>query len=80
MSLMLPQGGWTGTFRFPAVVGEEELVLELLARDGVGVHPGFFFDFPAEGILVVSLLPPPELFAEGIRRTLLRIATHLGAG
>jgi alanine-synthesizing transaminase len=79
MSVMLPEGGWTATLRFPAVIGEEELVLELLARDGVGVHPGFFFDFPVEGILVISLLPPPALFAEGIRRTLLRISTHLGA-
>ena len=77
MSLMPAQGGWSGTLRFPAVVGEEELVLELLARDDVGVHPGFFFDFPIEGVVVVSLLPPPAIFAEGIRRTLRRIATHL---
>ena len=34
------------------------------------VHPGFFFDFPHEAFLVVSLLPPPAIFAEGIRRVM----------
>jgi hypothetical protein len=37
------------------------------------VHPGFFFDFPHEAFLVVSLLPPADVFAEGIRRVLERI-------
>jgi len=77
MSLVLPEGGWNGTLRFPAVVGEEDLALELLSLDSVAIHPGFFFDFPVEGIAVFSLLPPPELFAEGIDRTLRRIARHL---
>jgi hypothetical protein len=29
------------------------------------VHPGYFFDFPHEAFLVVSLLPEPEAFARG---------------
>ena len=77
VSIMLPRGGWSAPLRFPAVVGEEELVLELLVRDGVGMHPGYFFDFPAEGVLVASLLPPPGTFVEGIQRALRRIAAHL---
>jgi hypothetical protein len=36
------------------------------------VHPGFFFDFPHEAFLIVSLLPDPTLFAEGLRRALAR--------
>jgi hypothetical protein len=30
------------------------------------VHPGFFFDFPAEAYLVVSLLPEPADFERGL--------------
>jgi hypothetical protein len=32
------------------------------------VQPGFFFDFEEEAFLVVSLLTPPGIFAEGVRR------------
>jgi aspartate/methionine/tyrosine aminotransferase len=52
---------------------EEELVLELLNRDGVLVHPGYFFDFPREGFLVISLLPGPDVFREGVARLLFRL-------
>jgi hypothetical protein len=61
-------------------VGEEEMVLELLHEDTVAVHPGYFFDFPGEGTLVLSLLPDPDTFAEGVRRVLRRVATHLARG
>jgi aspartate/methionine/tyrosine aminotransferase len=70
-------GGWSAMLRVPAVVGEEDLVLELLHEDRVAVHPGYFFDFPAEGTLVLSLLPEPDTFTEAVRRLLRRIATHL---
>jgi hypothetical protein len=73
-----PQGGWSAVLRVPTVVDEETLVLGLLERDGVAVFPGFFFDFPTEGWLVVSLLPPEELFAEGIRRLLATVERSLG--
>ena len=43
------------------------LVTELVERDGVVVHPGYFFDFPHEAFLVVSLLPEPGEFARGVR-------------
>lgn len=64
--------GWSAVLRVPAIRSEEELVLELLEQDGVLAHPGFFFDFPHEAFLVVSLLPDPALFAEGIRRVVAR--------
>jgi len=66
------QAGWSAVIRTPATRREEELVLDLIDRDGVLVYPGFFFDFAHEVFLVVSLLPEPELFAEGIRRVLER--------
>jgi alanine-synthesizing transaminase len=65
-------GGWSGVLRVPATRSEEELVLELLERDGVLVHPGFFFDFPHEAFLVVSLLVEPAVFAEGVGRLVAR--------
>ncbi|HET8948164.1 MAG TPA: pyridoxal phosphate-dependent aminotransferase [Candidatus Polarisedimenticolia bacterium] len=67
-------GGWTAVLRVPAIRSEEELVLLLLQEDGVLVHPGFFFDFPREAYLVVSLLPPPAEFRAGFERLLRRAA------
>jgi hypothetical protein len=32
------------------------------------IHPGYFFDFATDDFLVLSLLPEPEAFAEGVRR------------
>jgi len=37
-------------------------------REHVLVHPGYFFDFEKEPYIVFSLLPPPDLFEEGIER------------
>ena len=57
-SVLRAEGGWSAVLRVPATRAEESLVLELLEHDGVLVHPGYFFDFPREAFLVVSLLPP----------------------
>ena len=38
-------------------------MLRLLREDGVLTHPGWFFDMPRDGFLVVSLLPEPDTFA-----------------
>ena len=70
--LLRAEGGWYGVLRVPSIMSEEELVLRLLTEDGVLVHPGYFFDFPRESFLVVSLLPPAEQFADGISRILSR--------
>jgi hypothetical protein len=59
--------------RVASTKGEEDLVLELLTLDEVLVHPGFFFDFPHEAFLVLSLLPDPPVLAEGARRVMERV-------
>jgi aspartate/methionine/tyrosine aminotransferase len=59
-------GGWSAVIRVPAIASEEALVLALLEHDRVVVHPGYFFDFPHEAFLVVSLLPEPAVFARGL--------------
>jgi alanine-synthesizing transaminase len=69
VSVLPVGGGWTAVLRVPAVLGEEALALRLLER-GVSVQPGYFFDFPREGCLVLSLLPPRESFREGCARVL----------
>lgn len=66
------EAGWSAVLRVPATRTEEELVMELLDRDGVLVHPGFFFDFAHEAFLVVSLLPGTTAFMDGVRRVLER--------
>jgi aspartate/methionine/tyrosine aminotransferase len=70
--LLHAEGGWYGVLRVPSIVAEEDLVVTLLAEDRVLVHPGYFFDFPHESFLIVSLLPPAEQFLDGISRILSR--------
>jgi hypothetical protein len=52
----------------PRTRTEEEWTLKLLEESDVLVQPGFFFDFESEAFLVLSLLPEPAAFAEGIGR------------
>ncbi|HUS18464.1 MAG TPA: pyridoxal phosphate-dependent aminotransferase [Terriglobales bacterium] len=63
-------GGWYATLRVPATQSDEDLAISLMEKHGVIVHPGHFFDFPADGYLVVSLMTPEEDFREGIKRVL----------
>lgn len=66
-------GGWSAVVQVPSVVPEEDLVGALLSEDGVLVHPGYFFDFPRESFLILSLLPEPDVFVDGLERILARI-------
>lgn len=66
------EAGWSAVLRVPSTRSEEDLVIELLERDSVLVHPGFFFDFPHEAFLVVSLLPETPIFVEAVARVLER--------
>jgi aspartate/methionine/tyrosine aminotransferase len=73
-TLLDVEGGWYATLRVPATRSEESWVLELLEEDGVHVHPGHFFDFEREAYLVLSLLTPEAIFAEGVARMVTRLA------
>jgi len=64
------EGGWYAVLRVPATHSDEDLAIALLDEQSVVVHPGHFYDFPGEGYLVVSLITPAEVLAEGIRRLL----------
>jgi alanine-synthesizing transaminase len=63
-SLLHADGGWSAVLRVPATQSEEDRVCALVERYGVVVHPGYFFDFPSEAFLVLSLLPEPAIFAK----------------
>jgi len=67
-------GGWSAIIRVPAMLAEEQLILELLNREGILAHPGYFFDFQSEAFMVVSLLPPSDVFRDAVAR-LLRFAS-----
>jgi len=69
------EGGWSAVIQVPQLKTEEALVLDLLDKDDVLVHPGYFFDFPREAYLVVSLLIDPKQFDTAIGRVLARAAT-----
>lgn len=73
VELLEPQGGWSAVIRVCDPRPDEELALEILDRAGVLVHPGYFFDFATDDFLVLSLLPEPDRFAEGVTRLLGRL-------
>ena len=74
VAVLRVEGGWSAVVQVPQLHGEEALVLELLDKDDVLVHPGYFFDFPREAYIVVSLLVDPNAFDRGVTRLLARAA------
>jgi alanine-synthesizing transaminase len=77
-SLLRAEGGWSAVIQVPSFGSEEDLVLALVEQAGVLAHPGYFFDFSRESYLVVSLLPPEPVFADGIDRILRYISSKSG--
>lgn len=57
--LLPPGGGWSALLLGPRQVPGEDLSLALLDRCGLLTQPGYFYDFPADGFLALSLLTPP---------------------
>src|SRR5712692_753748 len=64
------EGGWYTVLRVPVTQSDEDLAINVLRKLSVLVHPGHFYDFPADGFLVVSLITPREIFREGMERAL----------
>ncbi len=67
------EGGWYAVLEIHKPCDEEKLVITLLEKDHVFVHPGYFFDFKREAFLVISLLPTAEVIKEGFKRILRRL-------
>jgi aspartate/methionine/tyrosine aminotransferase len=73
-TVLAVEGGWYAIVRVPETRSEEEWALALALEDSVHVHPGYFFDMHAGAHLVVSLLTPEDVLAEGMRRIRARLA------
>ncbi len=67
------EGGWSAILRLPASRSDEAWAAALLSKDGVLTHPGYFFDLRGGTFLVVSLIPPADLFRTGIARLVARV-------
>jgi alanine-synthesizing transaminase len=68
LSRLEREGGWYAILRAPATGTDEDLAVALLEGCSVLVHPGHFFNFSQEGLLVVSLITPEAQFKEGVLR------------
>jgi alanine-synthesizing transaminase len=60
------EGGWYGVIRVPATRSSEDLAIGLMSAKGVFVHPGQFYDLPADGYLVLSLITPEANFSRAM--------------
>jgi alanine-synthesizing transaminase len=76
-SVLHAEGGWYAVMQVPSLGSEEDLVVTLVDRGGVLAHPGYFFDFPRESYLVVSLLPHEDVFTEGVGRVLQHVESEM---
>ena len=74
------EGGWYAVLELPdardeKAMKDDDWALKLAREDGVLAHPGHFYEFSSENHLVLSLLPPPDVFSEGIRRLVARLSS-----
>jgi len=60
--------GWYAVLRAKAEESDEDLAIRLLRDAGVLVHPGHFYDFAADGHVVVSLIGPTGEFEKGVEK------------
>jgi alanine-synthesizing transaminase len=73
VDLLTVEGGWYATLRLPATHSEESWVLRFLRDDGVLVQPGWFYDYEASPLVVLSLLTPPATLDAGLRAIIDRV-------
>ena len=69
-AVLAAEGGWSAVIRVPATRSEEDLVIDLLRAERIFVYPGYFFDFPREAFIVISLLPNRAVFDDASARLL----------
>lgn len=68
-TLLHSDGGWLAIVQLPATEDDAgDSAVRLLQHCGVLVQPGWLYDLPLGESWVVSLLPPPPLFASAVQR------------
>ncbi|HKF50911.1 MAG TPA: pyridoxal phosphate-dependent aminotransferase [Candidatus Acidoferrales bacterium] len=65
------EGGWYAVIRLPATCDDEEFTVSLLNSQNVYGHPGHFYDFLSKGYVVLSLITPKRVFADGLTALLI---------
>ncbi|MBI3317042.1 MAG: pyridoxal phosphate-dependent aminotransferase [Candidatus Omnitrophica bacterium] len=70
VKLYPPEGGWNTVVEFPPSRTDEGWALLFLEKAHVLTHPGYLFDFEEGSFIVLSLLPPTNIFKNGIKRIL----------
>ncbi|HUS67800.1 MAG TPA: pyridoxal phosphate-dependent aminotransferase [Kofleriaceae bacterium] len=65
--LLPAAGGWSAVVELPRDTDEDALALRLLARHGVIVQPGYYYDLDRGAHAVVSLLVRPDDLDRGLR-------------
>ena len=70
-------GGWSVVLRLPGWANDEDIAAKL-AADGVRVFPGSFFGYRVnQPALVLSLITPENIFAQGVERMAERLKAYL---
>jgi aspartate/methionine/tyrosine aminotransferase len=67
-SLFQIEGGWYAILQLPQIHIDGDWAIELLQQQNILVHPGHFFDMKQKSCIVLSLLPPSDLFANASSR------------
>lgn len=68
VSRLVVEAGWYAILRIPLRQREENAAIDLIRRERVIVHPGYFYGLPDDPWIVVSLLTGETEFREGIER------------
>jgi len=61
------QGGWYLIIK-QNIFSDEEFCYELLRKENVYLHPGYFYDFKEDNFLVISLLTACDILEDGLQR------------
>lgn len=64
--LLDAEGGWYAVLRIHGDRSDEEMAIDMARKAHTLVHPGHFYDFPADGHFVLSLIVEPESFRRGV--------------
>lgn len=64
-SFVKPEGGFYLTLKIPG--DEEKTALELLKKEGILVHPGYFYDME-DAHMIISFISPPEMLRSSLRK------------
>jgi alanine-synthesizing transaminase len=68
--LLDADGGWCAVLKTKRDEPDEDLAIRILHEASVLIHPGHFYDFPADGHFVLSLITPEEAFHRGAKNLL----------